>query len=79
MVFAQNRLIDLGRLFSFRYLPVFYYIPINDTPLTVFWTSDAESHIKLTFSESVSLSLKTKLMTLLNILQKRQIVPRNFF
>ena len=43
------------------------YIPINDTPfeLHVFWPSDTEYRIKLTFSESVSLSHKTRLMTLL--------------
>ena len=48
------------------------YIPINDTPfgLHVFWLSYTESRIKLTFSESVSLSHKTwlglKTMMLLN-------------
>ena len=32
-----------------------YHIPINDTPfeLHVFWPSDTEHYIKLTFSESV--------------------------
>ena len=41
------------------------YKPINDTPfeLHVFWTPDTERRIKLTFSEFVSLSLKTRLMT----------------
>ena len=46
----------------------FYYIPINNTPVEmhVFWPYDTERRIKLTFSEFVTLSLKTKLMTLLN-------------
>ena len=50
----------------------FYYIPISDTPfeLHAFWPFDRESRIKLTFSESVSLSLKTRLMTLLNLPQE---------
>ena len=42
----------------------FYYIPINDTAfkLSVFWPSDTESRInKLRFSDSVSLSFKTRL------------------
>ena len=42
----------------------FYYIPINDTTfkLSVFWPSDTESQInKLRFSDSVSLSFKTRL------------------
>ena len=41
-----------------------YYIPINDTTfeLSVFWPSDTESGIKeLMFSESLSLSFKTRL------------------
>ena len=41
-----------------------YYIPINDTTLelSVFWPSDTESRInKLRFSESISLSFKTRL------------------
>ena len=41
-----------------------YYIPINDTTFTlsVFWPSDAESRInELRFSDSVSLSFKTRL------------------
>ena len=45
----------------------FYYIPINDTPfeLSVFWLSDTESRInELRFSESVSLSFKTRLTSL---------------
>ena len=36
----------------------------------VFWPYDTERRIKLTFSESVSLSLKTRLMTLLNMPQE---------
>ena len=54
-----------------------YYISINDTffELHLFWLSDTECCIKLTFSESVSLSLKTRLMvfvmmTLLNMPQE---------
>ena len=41
-----------------------YYIPINDTSfeLSVFWPSDTESRInELRFSESISLSFKTRL------------------
>ena len=41
-----------------------YYIPINDTTfkLSVFWPSDSESRInELRFSDSVSLSFKTRL------------------
>ena len=41
-----------------------YYIPINDTTLelSVFWPSDTESRInELRFSESISLSVKTRL------------------
>ena len=41
-----------------------YYIPITDTTfeLSVFWPSDTESRInKLRFSESISLSFKTRL------------------
>ena len=43
---------------------VSYYIPINDTTLelSVFWPSDTESRInELRFSESMSLSFKTRL------------------
>ena len=43
---------------------LFYYIPLNDTTfeLSVFWPSDTESRInELGFSESVSLSFKTRL------------------
>ena len=42
----------------------FYYIPITDTTLelSVFWPSDTESQInELRFSESISLSFKTRL------------------
>ena len=42
----------------------FYYIPKNDTTfeLSGFWPSDTESRInELRFSESVSLSFKTRL------------------
>ena len=42
----------------------FYYIPITDTSieLSVFWLSDTESRInELRFSDSVSLSFKTRL------------------
>ena len=41
-----------------------YYIPINDTKfeLSVFWPSDSESRIiNLRFSDSLSLSFKTRL------------------
>ena len=56
--------------------------PINDTPfeLHIFQPSDAEHIIKLTFSESISLSLETRLMmllmmTLLNMPQEMSNVP----
>ena len=42
----------------------FYYIPINDTSfeLSVFWPSDTEIRFnELRFSESISLSFKTRL------------------
>ena len=62
-----------------------YYIPINTTPfeLHVFRSSDTENHIKLTSSESLSLFLKMRLMTLLmtallNIAPKTSNVPRYF-
>ena len=41
-----------------------YYIPITDTTLelSIFWPSDTESQInELRFSESISLSFKTRL------------------
>ena len=43
---------------------IFNYIPITDTTLelSVFWPSDTESRInELRFSESISLSFKTRL------------------
>ena len=43
-----------------------YYIPITDATfeLSVFWPSDTESRInELRFSESISLSFKTRLMS----------------
>ena len=43
---------------------VVYYMPINDTTLelSVFWPSDTESQInELRFSDSISLSFKTRL------------------
>ena len=43
---------------------LFYYIPITDTTLelSVFWPSNTESRInELRFSESISLSFKTRL------------------
>ena len=43
---------------------IIYYIPITDTTLelSVFWPSDTESRInELRFSESISLSFKTRL------------------
>ena len=43
-----------------------YYIPITDTSLelSVFWPTDTESRInELRFSESISLSFKTRLMS----------------
>ena len=43
---------------------VIYYIPIIDTTfeMSVFWPSDTESRInELRFSESISLSFKTRL------------------
>ena len=41
-----------------------YYIPIIDTSF------DTECHVKLTFYESISLSLKMRLMTFLNMPQE---------
>ena len=46
------------------HLNVVYYIPITDTTLElpIFWPSDTESRInELRFSESISLSFKTRL------------------
>ena len=41
---------------------ILYYILINEIPfaLHVFWSYDTDRHIKLTFSESVPLSLKVR-------------------
>ena len=47
---------------------LFYYIPIKDTTLelTVFWPSATESWInELRFSESISLSFKMRLMSVI--------------
>ena len=71
-----SKYVDTGRLFFHvthyhtRQKPhdlsiYIYYIPINDTTfkLSVFWPSDTESRInELRFSDSVSLSFKTRLM-----------------
>ena len=46
----------------------YYYIPITDTTLelSVFWLSDLESQInELRFSESISLSFKTRLTSVI--------------
>ena len=65
-------------------IKLFFYTPINDTPFELpvhaFWPSDIERLIKLTFSESISLPLKIKpmtllKMTLLNKLQETSNVP----
>ena len=55
----------------------FYYISIYETSfeLHIFWPSDTESRIKLTFSESALLSLKMRLMTSLNMPQDASNVP----
>ena len=57
--------INLGGLnISRDHVKISYYIPINDTSfeLSVFWLSDTESRInELRFSDSVSLSFKTRL------------------
>ena len=53
-----------------------YYIPINDTTLelSVFWPSDTESRInKLRFSESISLSFKTRLTSVTCFLRRRYV------
>ena len=54
-----------------------YYILINDIPFKLldFWPTNTERRIKLTFSESVSLSLKTRSMMLLNIPLEMSNVP----
>ena len=54
----------LHNLLNHHYLLTIYYIPITDTTLelSVFWPSDIESRIdELRFSESISLSFKTRL------------------
>ena len=59
----------LNPFFVFRndlYVNLFYYILITDTTLelSVFWPSDTESQInELRFSECISLSFKTRLMS----------------
>ena len=55
--------------FDVNVINTYYYIPMNDTSieLHVFCPSDTERRIKMMFSESVSLSLKTRLMALLNM------------
>ena len=41
---------------------ILYHIPINDTELSDFWSSDTESRInELGFSDSISLSFKMRL------------------
>ena len=48
----------------FYFIKQYYYRPITDTTLelSVFWPSDTESRInELRFSESISLSFKTRL------------------
>ena len=61
---------------------IYYYTLINDTvfELHVFWSFDTKRRTELAFSESVSQSLKTKLMTLqmmalLNTPQETSNVP----
>ena len=55
-----------------------YHILIGEIPieLHVVWPSDTERRFKLTFSEFVSLSLKIRLMTLLNMPQ--EMILRNY-
>ena len=55
-----------------------YYLPINDTlfELHIVWSSDTESHITLIVFEFVSLSLKTRLVMILNMLQEMSNIPR---
>ena len=51
-------------IFCWYIIFIIYYIPINDTTLelSVFWTTDTENRInELRFSESISLSFKTRL------------------
>ena len=50
-----------------EYIMTIYYIPINNSSfeLSVFWPSDTESGInELRFSDSVSLSFKTRLKSI---------------
>ena len=57
-------LLVLGQVQVYIVNKILYYIPINDTTLelSVFWPSDTESRInELRFSESISLSFKTRL------------------
>ena len=61
--------------FNEKYLLLSYTLELH-----VFWPSDKERFIKLTFSGSVSLSFKTRLMallmmTLLNMPQETSNVP----
>ena len=53
------------------------YLSHVSTPfeMRIFWPSDTENRIKQTFSESVSLSFKTRLMTLLNVSQEKSNTP----
>ena len=54
----------LSSLLEYQVVSLINYKPINDTTfeLSVFWPSDTESRInELRFSESVSLSFKTRL------------------
>ena len=66
LVMAEDKKTDErkdGRTDNTKHIPV-YYIPITDTTLelSVFWSSDTESRInELRFSESMSLSFKTRL------------------
>ena len=46
---------------------IIIYLSIKHPELHVFWPLDIEGRIKLTFSEVVSLFLKTRLMTLLTM------------
>ena len=66
--FAQWEIFDVKHLYNIikGAIIMLYYMPITDTTLelSVFWPLDTESRInKLKFSESTSLSFKTKLMS----------------
>ena len=55
----------------------YYYIPITDTTLelSVFWPSDTENRInELRFSESISLSFKTRLASVTSYILRRRYV-----